>query len=126
MAAENTTKKLRGKPFKPGQSGNPAGKPPGSLNKATRTAQTLLDGEVEGLPRKAIELALSGDMETAQRIVDQSRGRHRLFPCREFLKPNFGPALDATQRHVGFFCNDSLRLLGTGGIDSEELEGFVL
>ena len=35
--------------FKPGQSGNPSGKKPGTLNRATRAAQSLLDGETEAL-----------------------------------------------------------------------------
>jgi uncharacterized protein DUF5681 len=35
MAADNTAPKQRGTPYKPGQSGNPAGRPPGSRNKAT-------------------------------------------------------------------------------------------
>lgn len=46
--------------FKPGQSGNPKGKPRGTLHKATRAVQALLDGEAEALTRKAIEKALEG------------------------------------------------------------------
>src|SRR6267378_2403412 len=45
----------RGKPFAPGQSGNPAGRPVGSRNKATLAIDALLDGEGEALTRKAIE-----------------------------------------------------------------------
>ena len=48
--------------FKPGQSGNPAGKPPGTRHKSKMAAQVLLDGESEALTRKAIEMALAGDM----------------------------------------------------------------
>jgi hypothetical protein len=44
--------------FKPGQSGNPAGKPKATRNKATLAVETLLDGEAEELTRKAIELAI--------------------------------------------------------------------
>jgi Family of unknown function (DUF5681) len=51
----------RGRPFQKGQSGNPAGRPRGSTNRATRAAELLLDGEAEALSRKAIELALAGD-----------------------------------------------------------------
>ena len=61
MTAEETTHKQRGKPFKPGVSGNPKGRPRGSRSKATVLAQELLDGEAEGLARKVIELALAGD-----------------------------------------------------------------
>lgn len=45
-------------PWKPGQSGNPKGKPKGARNKATLAAQALLDGEAEELARKAVEMAL--------------------------------------------------------------------
>jgi hypothetical protein len=48
--------------FVKGQSGNPVGKPPGCRNHATRIAETLLDGEVAALTRKAVALALDGDM----------------------------------------------------------------
>ena len=53
--------------FKPGQSGNPSGKPKGSLNRVTLAIQSLLDGEGEELTRKAIELAKDGDL-TALRL----------------------------------------------------------
>lgn len=44
--------------FKPGQSGNPSGKPKGLRHRATRAAEVLLEGEAEALTRKAVELAL--------------------------------------------------------------------
>ncbi len=47
--------------FRPGQSGNPAGKSPGTRHHATRAVLTLLDGEADALTRKAVELALAGD-----------------------------------------------------------------
>jgi hypothetical protein len=72
--AENTAGKQRGKPFKPGQSGNPAGKPPGAKNRATILAQALLDGEAEVLTRKVIELAKAGDMQALKICLD------RFFP----------------------------------------------
>ncbi len=50
----------RGRPFVKGQSGNPAGRPRGSVNRGTRAAAVLLDGEAENLARKAVELALDG------------------------------------------------------------------
>jgi|tagenome__1003787_1003787.scaffolds.fasta_scaffold19026350_1 hypothetical protein len=53
--------------FKPGQSGNPAGKRPGTRNRATRALEELLDGEAEALTRKAIAMALAGDL-TALRL----------------------------------------------------------
>ena len=65
--ADTPLKKQRGKPFQPGQSGNPKGRPKGARCKATLAAQALLDGEAEALTRKAVELALEGDL-TALRL----------------------------------------------------------
>ena len=59
--AANAAPKQRGRPFAPGQSGNPAGKRKGTRNVTTRLVESLLDGEAEELTRKAIELAKSGD-----------------------------------------------------------------
>ena len=57
--------------FQPGQSGNPAGKPPGTKHKATQAALALLDGEVEALTRKAVELALNGDTVALKLCLDR-------------------------------------------------------
>jgi hypothetical protein len=46
--------------FVKGQSGNPAGRPPGARNRATLIAEGLFEQEGEALARKAIERALDG------------------------------------------------------------------
>ncbi len=80
MKPENAGRK-QGKDtrFKPGQSGNPKGKPPGTRHKATMAAQLLLDGEGEALTRKAVEMALDGDMAALrlclERLLPPSRER---------------------------------------------------
>ena len=61
MSTEIAVVKQRGRPFKPGQSGNPNGRPKGARNRATLAAEALLDGEADALTRKAIELAMAGD-----------------------------------------------------------------
>ena len=61
MAAEKTAGKQRGRSFRPGKSGNPAGRPRGARNKTTLAVEALLDGEAETITRKAIELAKTGD-----------------------------------------------------------------
>jgi hypothetical protein len=46
--------------FKPGVSGNPSGRPKGSLNKHTQLAH-LIEDHAEALINKTVELALCGD-----------------------------------------------------------------
>lgn len=62
--------------WKPGQSGNPAGKPIGARHKTTLAIEKLLDGEGEALTRKAIDLAKNGDMQALRLCLE------RLFPPR--------------------------------------------
>lgn len=57
---ENTGNKQAGR-FRKGKSGNPTGRPAGALNKVTRIAQSLLNGESEALVRKCIAMAQAGD-----------------------------------------------------------------
>jgi hypothetical protein len=71
MSAANTAGNQRGRPFKKGRSGNPAGKPKGARHCATLAAEALLDGEVEALTRKAIELALAGDPIALRLCLDR-------------------------------------------------------
>jgi Family of unknown function (DUF5681) len=58
---------IKAMPFQKGQSGNPAGRPRGIVNRATALAQNLLSEHAEWIARKVIELAEEGDM-TAIRV----------------------------------------------------------
>jgi hypothetical protein len=77
MSKSDNTGKRQDTRFKPGQSGNPNGRPKGSLNATTLAAQALLDGEAEILTRKAIELAKGGDLTALRLCMD------RLLPPRK-------------------------------------------
>jgi hypothetical protein len=61
----------RGRPFEKGQSGNPAGRPPGIGKRATQAMQLLLDGEAQALTRKAVELALDGNTMALRMCLDR-------------------------------------------------------
>jgi len=69
--AELTRKKQAGRPFKPGQSGNPFGRPKGARNKATLAMEALFDGEAEAISRMAINKALEGDMAAIRLCVER-------------------------------------------------------
>ena len=57
--------------FKPGQSGNPAGRPKGARHASTLAIEALLDGEGEAITRKAIEAAKAGDMVAIRLVLDR-------------------------------------------------------
>jgi hypothetical protein len=84
----NTGKK-QGSKWKKGQSGNPAGKKPGTRHRATIAIEQLLDGEGEALTRKAIELAKDGDLVAIKLCLD------RILPPRKSRAVNIDlPAVD--------------------------------
>lgn len=57
--------------FKPGTSGNPRGKPRGTLNKATHAVLALLEGEADAITRVCIEAAKQGDMTAVRLILER-------------------------------------------------------
>jgi hypothetical protein len=92
-SADLSAEKQRGRPFKPGQSGNPSGRPKGSRNRASSIAEALLDTQAEELIKTAIQRALKGDVGCLRLLVD------RLLPRRdrtiEFPLPDLREAADA-------------------------------
>jgi hypothetical protein len=58
-------------PFEKGQSGNPAGRPRGSRNRAAILFENLLEGDSEAIARKAIELAKEGDIAAIRICLDR-------------------------------------------------------
>ena len=85
-----------GRRFKPGQSGNPAGKRPGTRHHATMFAEQLLDGEVEAIVRKAIEKAKRGDASALRLCLDRLVPPRRDRPIR-FELPELASANDASK-----------------------------
>lgn len=97
-----------------GQSGNPAGRTQGARNRATLAIEALLDGEAEALTRKAIELALAGDM-TALRLCLE-----RICPARKSRPVQF--ALPKVQSPADVLAAISAVVLAVaaGEIDLDE------
>ena len=79
--------------FLKGGSGNPLGRPPGIMNQATRTAAVLLSGESGALTRKAIELALAGDIAALRLCIDRIIAPQKEQPIA-FAMPPIGKAGD--------------------------------
>jgi len=57
--------------FRPGESGNPAGRPKGARNRASRLAAELLDGDAEAIVRRVIELAKDGNAIALKRCIER-------------------------------------------------------
>ena len=64
--------------FEKGQSGNPAGRPPGSRNKATILAESIFEGEAESIIRMAIDKAREGDITAIRLCLDRVFPRMRM------------------------------------------------
>jgi|SRR4051794_26109655 len=82
MPNDNLPEKSRGRPFVRGTSGNPSGRPRGARNRATLAAEALLSDETEKLTRKAVEVALTGDVNALRLCLD------RIVPPRRELTFN--------------------------------------
>lgn len=96
---ENTGRDQAGR-WRKGASGNKAGKPRGTRHKATLAAETLLEGEAEALSRKAIELALAGDVSALRLCLD------RIVPPRKDRPVCFQlPKMIGSKDAVSIGCN---------------------
>jgi hypothetical protein len=85
--AENATQKQPsrgpGRPYQPGQSGNPAGKRPGTRHRLTRLAERLMEADAADVVAAVVTAAKDGDMAAARLVLDRvlpaPRGRHVRF-----------------------------------------------
>jgi hypothetical protein len=80
--------------FVKGHSGNPAGRPPGSLNRKTLIVEGLLEDDAETLTRKAIEMAHAGHPGALRLCVDRLLPRVKDRPA-PFNLPTIETAADA-------------------------------
>jgi hypothetical protein len=101
-------------PFQPGQSGNPAGRPRGSRNKATIIAEKVLDDSAGELTRAAIARALDGDPAALRACMDRLAPRLRHRPL-DFDLPQLVTLADAPPA-----INAIAQGLAHGELDIEE------
>jgi hypothetical protein len=108
-----------GRPFEKGRSGNPAGRPRGSRNRATRVMQKLLDGESDALTRKAVELALDGNTTALRLCLDRL-----LAPRRDRTAPLELPPVEDAGGLAGAMAA-IMGAAGNGEISSTEAGGWA-
>ena len=73
--------------FRPGQSGNPAGRPKGARHATTVAIEALLEGEAETIARKAIDAAKAGDMVAIRLVLDRICPPRKSRPIHIELPP---------------------------------------
>ena len=73
---ENSGEKQGGR-FRPGQSGNPTGKPPGARHRATQLAEKLMEDDASEVVGAVLTAAKGGDMTAARLVLD------RIAPVRK-------------------------------------------
>jgi len=104
--------------FQKGVSGNPSGRPKGSRHKTTLAVEALLEGEAEGITRKAIEAAKSGDMVAIKLVLD------RVCPPRKTrsIAIDLPPIADAAG--VSLAQEEVLKAVCTGELDLDQAQAL--
>ena len=87
MATDPTSKKHHGRPFQPGVSGNPAGRPRGSRNAALAALDAIGSEAAEAVLRSVVQAAKNGDVKAAEILL------RRLWPERKGGRPVALPGL---------------------------------
>jgi hypothetical protein len=112
---EQTVKKVRGRPFQPG---NP-GRPVGAKNKTTRLLEQLVGNEAEKLVRKGIDRALGGDGRCLQLFLD------RLLPRRNGRPVDFTLPAVTNMRDVVAAMAAITNAVNDGSLTAEEAGQLV-
>jgi len=110
VASIEEVRDTRGR-FKPGCSGNPAGKAPGTLNRATILKRWMADGDDEDMGRQIIARAKQGEWAALRFVME------RLDP-----KPRTRPVMLDFPEEAGFAqrCELVVRAMAAGEISPAE------
>jgi hypothetical protein len=73
--------------WRKGYAPNPKGRPPGSRHRTTLAIEALLEGEAEALTRKAIEMAMNGDVVALRLCLDRAAPLRKGRPVVVDLPP---------------------------------------
>ena len=101
--------------FQKGQSGNPAGRPKGALNKYTEISKELLSEKGPMIVQKVIEKALDGDVACLKMCMDRIVPAHKAV---EIKHENQDMAINIVVESIGQAASNALTNQGYEVIDS--------
>ena len=111
--------------FEKGKSGNPAGRRRGVRNKNTLAIEAMLQKDSKAITRKAVELALEGDLVAIRlcmdRILPVRRDRHVSFALPKLETP--ADAMQAVSAIADAVAEGELTPLEAGEL-SKVIDGF--
>jgi Family of unknown function (DUF5681) len=97
--AENAARKQRrrrgpGRRFRPGQSGNPAGRKPGTRNHVSQWVEQLMEADIGEIVRVVIDAAKSGDLRACEIVMARVCPARRSRPTPFALPNNISTSSD--------------------------------
>jgi hypothetical protein len=113
------TEKKQDTKFKPGSSGNPAGRPQGSRHTVSILLDNLLSEEAVTLTKKAIKMALAGDGQTLRALMDKLLPNRKDSPISIKL-PKIGSTIDLSK-----LTSSLLSAVGDGQMTPSEAAGVA-
>jgi hypothetical protein len=105
--------------WRKGQSGNPAGRPLGSRNRASLEMEGLLEGAVPRLTQQAIDRALEGS-DNALKLCMQ-----RVLPVMRSRPVAIALPAGATAEEVAAAMSETVRSMGAGEISPGEAADII-
>lgn len=109
--------------YEKGQSGNPRGKKPGTINKRTQLSN-VLDSHAEDLVKKAIAMALDGDVHALKLCIE------RLVPkiTSQTIQFDMGKAAGKSTDSLSIIGQNILKSISQGELtldDAQKLFGIL-
>jgi hypothetical protein len=105
--------------WRKGYSPNPNGRPAGSRHKTTLAIEALLEGEAEALTRKAIEIAMNGDVVALRLCLERAAPLRKGRPVVVDLPP-----IETAKDIVGA-VGAIVGAVGEGALTPEEGQTFA-